>query len=344
MKTRAMALGAVMVDLAGPTLSEAERERLLHPQVAGVVLFTRNFESWQQLADLCEQIHRLRQPRLLIAVDHEGGRVQRFRQDGFTPLPPMARLGKLHDLNPMAADEAARALGWLMAAELLAVGVDFSFAPVVDLNHGRSQVIGERSFHGQAQTVAQLAGQWLAGMHEAGMAGVAKHFPGHGFAQADSHTDVAVDERDWEALQADLLPFQALIAQRVEGIMPAHVIYPAVDTRPAGFSPHWLQTILRQQMGFDGAIISDDLNMAAAKAVGNIVKRAELALAAGCDLLLALNDVAGADRLLYGLDYPIRPLSQARRIALHGRARFNVKNLRRQRQYALAQHYMEQLI
>lgn len=344
MKTRSMPLGAVMVDLAGPTLSEAERERLLHPQVAGVVLFTRNFANWQQLADLCAQIHTLRQPRLLIAVDHEGGRVQRFRQAGFTHLPPMEKLGALHDLNPMAADEAARALGWLMAAELLAVGVDFSFAPVVDLNHGRSQVIGDRSFHAQAQTVAQLAGQWLAGMHEAGMAGVAKHFPGHGYAAADSHTDVAVDERDWDALQADLLPFRALIAQRVEGVMPAHVIYPTVDARPAGFSPVWLKTILREQMGFAGAIISDDLNMAAAQAMGNIVKRAELALAAGCDLLLALNDVRGVDTLLYGLDHPVPPLSQARRIALHGRPQFSVKKLHLQPQYALAKQYMEQLI
>ncbi len=338
-----MPLGAVMVDVAGTALTEAERERLLHPQVAGVVLFTRNFESWAQLDELCEEIHVLRQPRLLIAVDHEGGRVQRFRADGFTHLPSMEKLGRLHDLNPMAADEAARALGWLMAAELLAVGVDFSFAPVVDLNHGRSQVIGDRSFHAQAQTVAQLAGQWLAGMHGAGMAGVAKHFPGHGYAEADSHVDVAVDARDWAALQEDLLPFRVLIGQMVEGIMPAHVIYPAVDDRPAGFSPVWLREILREQLGFDGAIISDDLNMAAAKARGDIVKRAEQALAAGCDLLLALNEPAEAERLLHGLDHPVRPVSQARRIALHGRPRFNVKKMRQQPQYALAQRYLEQL-
>ncbi len=343
MKMRAMPLGAVMVDLAGAALTPAETEMLLHPQVAGVVLFTRNFESWRQLAALCEQIHALRQPRLLIAVDHEGGRVQRFRADGFTPLPSMSRLGALHDLNPMEADAAARALGWLMAAELLAAGVDFSFAPVVDLDHGRSRVIGDRSFHAEAQTVAQLAGQWLAGMHAAGMAGVAKHFPGHGYAQADSHTDVAVDERDWAALQDDLAPFRALIAHQVEGVMPAHVIYPDIDSRPAGFSPVWLKDILRGRLGFEGAIISDDLNMAAAKALGDIVRRARMALDAGCDLLLALNAPEEAARLLAALDHPIGPVSQARRIALHGHPRFPAKKLRYQRDYALAQQWVEKL-
>ena len=344
MKTLYRPLGAVMVDLAGTTLTAEERERLCHPQVGGVVLFSRNFESRQQLRQLCEQIHALRDPPLLIAVDHEGGRVQRFRTDGFTHLPPMARLGRLHDLNPLQADEVARQLGWLMAAELLAEGVDFSFAPVVDLDHGRSEVIGDRSFHTQARTVAAVAGRFLAGMHEAGMAGVAKHFPGHGYAEADSHVAVAEDLRDWTALQDDLLPFQALIKQGVEGIMPAHVIYPALDPAPAGFSTFWLQKVLRAQMGFEGAIISDDLSMAAARAQGDIVETARRALQAGCDMVLVLNDLTAADRLLDGLDHEGSLVSHARMIALHGHPRFNVKRLRRLAQWHQAREIRERLL
>jgi len=343
MKSQALPLGAVMVDIEGTTLSEEERERLLHPQVAGVVLFARNFESRAQLAVLCEQIHALRTPRLLIAVDHEGGRVQRFRSDGMSVLPPMAKLGELHDLNPLAADEAARQLGWLMAAELLALGVDFSFAPVVDLHHGRSEVIGDRSFHADARVVARLAQEFLAGMHEAGMAGVAKHFPGHGYAEADSHVAMAEDERDWDALQEDLLPFRALVSAHVEGIMPAHVIYSRLDALPAGFSSFWLQQVLRGQLGFEGAIISDDLNMHAAAVYGDILRRGRLALDAGCDLLLALNDPTGADTLLHGLHHAVSVVSHARMIALHGHPQFKVKRLRHLPQWQAAQQTLEQL-
>lgn len=343
MKTKAMPLGAVMVDLAGTHLTAEERERLLHPQVAGVVLFSRNFESFAQLKSLCKQIHALRQPKLLIAVDHEGGRVQRFREDGFSPLPAMGKLGRLHALNPVAADEAAKALGWLMAAELLAAGVDFSFAPVVDVDHGRSEVIGERSFAQSPEVAGLLAAHFLRGMHEAGMAGVAKHFPGHGYAMADSHVDVAEDERPWAELEQDLQPFKTLIQAGVEGVMPAHVIYPAVDKMPAGFSSVWLQAILRGQLGFEGAVISDDLNMAAAKAQGNIVQRAQNALDAGCDLVLALNDLKAADTLLQQLHYQVSLLSHGRMIVLHGHARFSVKLLRQQPQWRQAQAYVEQL-
>ncbi len=343
MKPVAQPLGAVMVDLEGTELTAAERARLLHPQVAGVVLFTRNFASREQLAALCEQIHALRTPRLLIAVDHEGGRVQRFRADGMSILPPMAALGQLHDLNPMAADESARQLGWLMAAELLALGVDFSFAPVVDLAHGRSAVIGDRSFHGDPQVVARLAQAFLAGMHAAGMAGVAKHFPGHGYAEADSHVAMAEDDRAWQALQADLLPFKALIAAHVEGVMPAHVVYPQLDRLPAGFSAFWLQEVLRGQLGFEGAIISDDLNMQAAVVYGDIVRRGHMALDAGCDLLLALNDPAGADALLNGLHHAVSVVSHARMIALHGHPQFNTKRLHHLPEWQAAQQTLEQL-
>lgn len=343
MSVRAMPLGQVMVDLAGTALTPEEQERLLHPQVAGVVLFSRNFESREQLASLCRQIHALREPRLLIAVDHEGGRVQRFRQPDFVHLPPMARLGVLHGLNPMQADEAARRLGWLMAAELLAVGVDFSFAPVVDVDHGRSEVIGDRSFHGDPHTVARLAENFLAGMHAAGMAGVAKHFPGHGYAYADTHLAVAEDPRPLAALEADMRPFEALIRHHVEGIMPAHVIYPQVDRLPAGFSRVWLQEILRGRLGYEGAIISDDLNMAAAVALGDLHRRAELALEAGCDLLLALNDPEGASRLLQRLDRPVSPVSHARMIALHGHPRFRTDRLQRLPEWRQACDWVEKL-
>ncbi len=343
MKTKAMPLGAVMVDLAGLQLRAEERERLLHPQVAGVVLFSRNFESFEQLKALCAEIHALRQPKLLIAVDHEGGRVQRFRTEGFTHLPPMGKLGRLHALNPMEADEAARALGWLMAAELLTAGVDFSFAPVVDVDYGRSQVIGDRSFAQSPETVGLLAAHFLRGMHEAGMAGVAKHFPGHGYALADTHMDVAEDSRPLEMLELDLQPFRQLIQAGVEGVMPAHVIYSEVDRLPAGFSRIWLQQILRGQLGFEGAIISDDLNMAAAVAQGGIVHRAQQALEAGCDLLLALNDVKGTDTLLQQLHYQVSLLSHGRMIVLHGHARFPMKKLRQQPQWRKAQTFVEQL-
>ncbi len=343
MKPVAQPLGAVMVDIEGTTLTAEERERLLHPQVAGVVLFTRNFESRAQLTAVCEQIHALRTPKLLIAVDHEGGRVQRFRDDGMSVLPPMEKLGQLHDLNPMAADEAARQLGWLMAAELLALGVDFSFAPVVDLQHGRSDVIGDRSFHHEALVVARLAQEFLAGMHAAGMAGVAKHFPGHGYAEADSHVAMAEDPRDWDALQDDLLPFKALIAAHVEGIMPAHVVYPQLDKLPAGFSAFWLQTVLRGQLGFEGAIISDDLNMHAAAVYGDILRRGQLALEAGCDLLLALNDQDGADALLAGLHHSVSVATHARMIALHGHPQFKISRLRHLPEWQAAQQILEQL-
>ncbi|SIN88920.1 beta-N-acetylhexosaminidase [Sulfurivirga caldicuralii] len=343
MKPKAQPLGAVMIDIEGTTLTETEQERLLHPQVAGVVLFTRNFESRAQLKALCDEIHALRTPKLLIAVDHEGGRVQRFREDGMSVLPAMARLGQLHDLNPMAADEAARQLGWLMAAELLALGVDFSFAPVVDLQHGRSEVVGDRSFHHQAQVVARLAQEFLAGMHAAGMAGVAKHFPGHGYAEADSHVTMAEDGRDWDALQDDLLPFKVLIAAHVEGIMPAHVVYPQLDALPAGFSSFWLQQVLREQLGFEGAIISDDLNMHAAAVYGDILRRGQLALEAGCDLLLALNDPAGADALLNGLHHVVSVLSHARMIALHGHPQFKADRLSYLPEWQAAQQTLEEL-
>lgn len=278
------ALGPLMIDIAGISLTALDRERLCHPLVGGVILFTRNYESPEQLSALCAEIHALRTPPLPIAVDHEGGRVQRFRE-GFTRLPAMRQLGEWWGKSPRATVESARVLGYLLAAELRARGVDLSFAPVLDLDWGRSGVIGDRSFHRDPDAVIALAGGLIAGMRDAGMVCCGKHFPGHGWVEADSHVAIPVDERGLDGMAQDLRPFREL---KLDGIMPAHVIYPQVDARPAGFSPVWLR-MLREEIGFDGVIFSDDLSMEGASVVGGIVARAEAAWAAGCDMLLVCN-------------------------------------------------------
>jgi len=285
--------GPLMIDIAGTTLSALDRERLRHPLVGGLILFSRNYESPGQLAALCAEAHALRQPPLLVAVDHEGGRVQRFR-DGFTRLPPMRLLGNQWDKDPQGAMGSARAIGFLLAAELRAHGVDFSFAPVLDLDWGHSGVIGDRAFHRQPQAVAELAGGLIAGMAEAGMACCGKHFPGHGWAAADSHVAIPVDERSVTELAPDIEPYRRL---RLAAVMPAHVIYPQVDSRPAGFSPVWLDK-LRREIGFDGVIFSDDLSMEGASVAGGIVERAEAAWRAGCDMLLVCNAPDAVAQLL----------------------------------------------
>lgn len=315
----AMPLGSVMVDLASTEMQPHEKERLMDPQVAGVILFTRNFESIEQLTRLTAEIHALRHPKLLIGVDHEGGRVQRFRQ-GFTRLPAMGKLGQLYEKDPPEALKLAEQVGWVMATELLACGVDFSFAPVVDLDYGDSRVIGDRAFHQDAVSVSRLAFQLMKGMHEAGMASVAKHFPGHGYIEADTHLEVAVDERDLMTItQQDLRPFLNLIENGIEAMMPAHVRYPKVDALPAGFSRKWLQEILRKQCHFEGAIISDDLSMQAAVEWGSPAERVKMALQAGCDLVLMCNDPKAADEVLAKLSWQADALSHARLIRLHGR-------------------------
>lgn len=323
-----MALGCVMLGVEGPELSVDERELLGHPLVAGVILFRRNYREPEQLQALVAAVHGLRTPRLLVAVDHEGGRVQRFR-DGFTVLPAVRELGRLYERNRVRAKQLARATGWLMAAELRACGVDFSFAPVLDLDWGRSAVIGDRAFHNDPEVVADLGHAYMSGMQKAGMEAVGKHFPGHGYATADSHLELPVDRRPLaELADADMLAFERMIHYGLAAIMPAHLLYPSVDHRPAGFSPVWLRDILRGRLGFQGAIISDDLDMAGAAVAGSTLERGQAALSAGCDLLLACNDRSGAAALLQGLPMGPDPVRGLRLARLHGRGGGHPASLR----------------
>jgi beta-N-acetylhexosaminidase len=308
-----------MLDVAGLELAPGDRERLRHPLVGGVILFARNYQSPEQVEALVRDIHSLRAPPLLVAVDHEGGRVQRFRE-GFTRLPAMAEFGALYDENPKRARRLAETAGWLMAAELRAVGVDFSFAPVLDVDRGISQVIGDRSFHANPEIVAELAHACMTGMHRAGMAATGKHFPGHGGVEVDSHLAVPVDPREYRDIyMEDIVPFERMIHYGLEGIMPAHVIYPKVDSQPAGFSRFWLQHVLRGELGFEGVIFSDDLSMEGAKVAGGVVERARAAVAAGCDMVLVCNDPAAADHLLDRFGHHDNPVAGLRLARMHGR-------------------------
>jgi beta-N-acetylhexosaminidase len=309
-----------MLDVAGLELGAEERERLAHPRVGGVLLFARNYDSPRQLRALTAAIRGAREPPLLVAVDHEGGRVQRFR-DGFTAIEPMRRLGERWDADVADAAREATRVGWLIAHELRAHGVDFSFAPVLDLDYGTSAVIGDRALHRNPNAVAHLAAALVDGLHAGGMAAVGKHFPGHGFVSADSHTDIPVDEREWAAIAADdLVPFAALAARGLDALMPAHVVYRAIDAMPAGFSRRWLHDILRERLRFGGAIFSDDLSMAGAHGIGDVVARADAAHAAGCDMVLVCNDAAAAAALLDRWQPVPRSESGARLEAMRGRA------------------------
>lgn len=312
-------LGPVFLDVLGESLSDDDRRRLLHPLVGGVILFGRNYRTPEQLQALTAEIRALRTPRLLIAADHEGGRVQRFRS-GYTRLPPMGALGRIWDGDHAAGIEAARAIGELIGAELSASGVDFSFTPVLDLDYGSSAVIGDRAFHRDPSTVAELAGAVIQGLAARGVGSVGKHFPGHGFAAEDSHVAIPIDPRSLAQIEAqDIVPYATLIPRGLKAVMPAHVIYPAVDARPAGFSPVWLD-LLRTRLHFDGVIFSDDLSMEGAAVAGDVVARASAALSAGCDMVLVCNRPEAADALLAGLQWQRGPLFDARVNALYASA------------------------
>ncbi|MBV6272211.1 beta-N-acetylhexosaminidase [Alcaligenaceae bacterium CGII-47] len=305
--------GPVMVDVAGFALTEHECARLAHPMVGGVILFARNFSDRAQLSALCRSIHDVRNEPLLIAVDHEGGRVQRFRLDGFTALPPMRALGDWYERDPIAAVRGACETGFVLASELRACGVDFSFTPVLDLDYRVSQVIGDRAFHRDPQVVGTLARALIQGLQLAGMAACGKHFPGHGAVAADSHHAIPVDERSYqEIMQSDAAPYSDLGDLVLSAIMPAHVIYPKVAPEPAGFSPVWVGKVLRGQLNYDGVVFSDDLTMEGATIVGDIHARAQAALDAGCDMVLVCNRPDLADELLARLHRPIDPVAVRR--------------------------------
>ena len=315
-----MSLGPVMLDLHGIELTSEEIEMLRHPLVGGVILFSRNYANLDQLIRLVAAIHAVREPHLLVGVDHEGGRVQRFRE-GFTLLPAARRIGTLFDHNRSKAKELATNTGWLMASELRSVGIDFSFAPVLDLDCGVCDVIGDRAFHSDPEVVYELSHAYIKGMAEAGMAAVGKHFPGHGAVKEDSHVAIPIDDRHYDLIyQQDIHPYRKLIQENLAAIMPAHVIYSKVDSRPAGFSRRWLQDILRQQLQFQGVIFSDDLNMHGASVAGEkFSDRAVAAIDAGCDIILVCNNRAGAIDVLDNLAYMDNPVTHARVARMHGR-------------------------
>ncbi|KJU77175.1 beta-hexosaminidase [Ectopseudomonas oleovorans] len=303
--------GSLMMDIAGTWLTAEDRQMLRQPEVGGLIIFARNIESPRQVRELCQSIRALR-PDLLLAVDQEGGRVQRLRQ-GFLRLPAMRAIADNDN-----AEELAEHCGWLMATEALAVGLDLSFAPVLDLDHQRSAVVGSRAFEGDPQRATTLAAAFIRGMHQAGMAATGKHFPGHGWAEADSHVAIPLDERSLDDIRAcDMQPFKRLVHE-LDAVMPAHVIYSQVDEHPAGFSRRWLQDILRGELGFEGVIFSDDLSMAGAHVVGDAGKRIEAALAAGCDMGLVCNDRASAELALSALQR-LRVTAPARLERMRGR-------------------------
>ncbi|WP_027147860.1 beta-N-acetylhexosaminidase [Methylobacter tundripaludum] len=308
-------IGPIMLDVAGLTLTQAEKEKINHPNTGAVILFSRNYQNPEQVTELINAIRAARNGDILIAVDQEGGRVQRFQQ-GFTRLPPASSYAQ--------SPELAEPAGWLMAAELLAVGVDFSFAPVLDIDCGVSEIIGNRSFSTDPALATRLSSLFRKGMNEAGMAATGKHFPGHGAVALDSHLTLPVDERELDSIRAkDLLPFKQLIAEGLEGIMPAHVVYPKIDPNPAGFSPFWIQQILRKELNFNGTVFSDDLSMEGAASVGDFPERARLAQHAGCDMILVCNNPSAAEQVLDALPLTHNPVREQRLRRMQGKPLMN---------------------
>ncbi len=328
-----MTLGPLMVDLEGTNISEKEKNLLQQAEVGGVILFTRNFESIAQITQLVKEIHNLKTPKMLVAVDHEGGRVQRFHE-GFSRIPAAANYAKAAKNDLEKSRQLAENAGWLMAIELRACGIDFSFAPVLDLAHGLSGVIGNRAFHNKPATVATLAYAFMHGMNKAGMQAVGKHFPGHGGVVEDSHVAMPVDHRELEKLlHSDIVPFKSMIENKLAAIMPAHVIYDKVDDKPAGYSSFWIEKILRQRFNFQGVVFSDDLSMEAAGIVGGFGERADAALKAGCDMALVCNHLDGAIEAAEYIKGYKNPTSQLRLVRMHGEQDINWQQLKQNKHW-----------
>ncbi len=313
-------IGPIMIDITGTTLSQYDKEKIAHPNAGAVILFARNYETPEQVLELNQQIKAAKKGAILIAVDQEGGRVQRC-QTGFTRLPPAAAYAGQSELTEGA--------GWLMASELLALGFDFSFAPVLDIDAGISEIIGNRSFSQNTQQACDLTSAFRSGMRRAGMSAIGKHFPGHGAVALDSHLTLPIDERDFATIyQKDVLPFKRLIEEGLEGIMPAHVVYPAIDELPAGFSPVWINDILRQKLGFNGVVFSDDISMEGAASVGGFEERAKLAQQAGCDMVLVCNNEKAAEDVLEATPIETNRVREQRLLHMLGKAKFNQTELK----------------
>ena len=303
-------MGPLVLDIEGTKLTDSDIQRILNPLVGMVILFTRNYENRDQLTQLCREIHDIK-PGILIAVDHEGGRVQRFRE-GFTKIPAMSELGKRWLREPENTLLSAMACGYVMASELRACGIDMTFAPCLDVDFGRSEIIGERAFSSEPAVITQLALALIQGLRLAGMSNCGKHFPGHGWVKADSHKELPVDERSFEQLcNSDLKPY-LWMGQALDSVMAAHVLYPSVDKKTAGFSQYWLKQILREELHFTGVVFSDDLSMGGASSEGDITERAQAALEAGCDMLIVCNDFDATETLLRTLDFEDTPQRQER--------------------------------
>ena len=332
-------MGPIMLDVAGYELSAEEVDMLDHPLVGGLILFTRNYHDQRQLSDLVRHIRQISRHDVLIATDHEGGRVQRFRQ-GFSRIPAMGKIQGICEQHGLTAEIVTQQLGWLMASELLAFDIDISFAPVLDIN-GISQVIGDRGFSKEPQTILTLASQFIRGMHQAGMKATGKHFPGHGNVLEDSHVAMPIDKRPKQQIFEQDMAIFAQMSQLglLDAVMPAHVIYPDVDDLPAGFSSTWIKTLLREQLAFDGVVFSDDLSMQGAVQIGDIVTRAQTAIDAGCDMVLVCNDPKGAGQVLDGL---ASDLPQAERVKrLKHKQEFDFSQLQQQVEYQRAQRVLE---
>ena len=331
-----------MLDIEGRQLTPADRALLQEPAVGGVILFSRNYESPSQLADLIAGIRALRSPPLLIAVDHEGGRVQRFR-DGFSAIPPMRRLGRQYDSDSEEAVALAKTAGWLIASELRAMNIDLSFTPCVDLDWGVSEIIGNRAFHRNPDVVAELASAFCNGLRSAGMAAVAKHFPGHGAVVADSHDQLPVDRRSYGDLLDDMRPYEKLIAKRqLAGVMIAHIVYAETDPLPASFSSYWIKQQLRSSLNYDGAVVCDDLSMKATETMGSMPKRARLALQAGCDMVIVCNNRPAASATVAALRDYSDPLSLVRLARLHGTGKVVRESLLASDQWQIAADSLQQ--